>query len=77
MTTTIPNNPFKHALRAGQPQIGLWSSLCSNLSAEVIAGSGFDWILLDTEHAPNELPLVFGQLQALVGGPASAVVCPT
>src|SRR5437667_12844670 len=76
MNTQVPTNPFKQAIRGGRPQIGLWSSLCSNLSAEVIAGAGFDWILVDTEHAPNELPLVFSLLQALVGGTASVVVRP-
>src|SRR5437660_1377768 len=72
----MPINPFKQALREGRPQIGLWSSLCSNISAEVIAAAGFDWILVDTEHAPNELPLVVSQLQALAGGTASPVVRP-
>src|SRR6266566_4147340 len=71
-----PVNSFKQAIRDGRPQIGIWSSLCSNLSAEVIAGAGFDWILLDTEHAPNELPMVFSQLQALAGGTAAPVVRP-
>src|SRR2546425_8919408 len=69
-------NPFKQAIREGRPQIGLWSSLCSNVSAGVISGAGFDWILVDTEHAPNELPLVFSQLQGLVGGTAAPVVRP-
>ena len=69
-------NLFKQAIRDGRPQIGLWSSLCSNLAAEVIAGAGFDWILVDTEHAPNELPMVFSQLQALAGGTAAPVVRP-
>src|ERR1051326_4323267 len=76
MNNQVPVNLFKQAVRQGRPQIGLWSSLCSNLAAEVIAGSGFDWILLDTEHAPNELPMVFSQLQALVGGTAAPVVRP-
>src|SRR6266581_8551399 len=76
MNTQVPANPFKQAIREGRPQIGLWSSLCSNLAAEVIAGAGFDWVLLDTEHAPNELPMVFSQLQALVGGTAAPVVRP-
>src|SRR6266566_5377377 len=71
-----PVNTFKKAIREGRPQIGLWCSSCSNLSAEVIAGAGFDWVLLDTEHAPNELPMVFSQLQALVGGTAAPVVRP-
>src|SRR5215813_15650527 len=76
MTTQVPQNVFKRAIREGRPQIGLWTSLCSNLAAEVIADAGFDWILIDTEHAPNELPMVFSQLQALVGGTATPVVRP-
>src|SRR5262249_53123656 len=76
MNTQLPVNSFKQAIREGRPQIGLWSSLCSNLAAEVIAGAGFDWVLLDTEHAPNEVPMVFSQLQALVGGTAAPVVRP-
>ena len=76
MNLQLPSNNFKQAIREGRPQIGLWSSLCSNIVAEVVAGSGFDWILIDTEHAPNELPLVFSQLQALVGGTAAPVVRP-
>ena len=75
-STTMPLNPFKQAIREGRPQIGLWSSLCSNLSAEVIGGAGFDWILLDTEHAPNELPSIFNQLQVLAGSRAATVVRP-
>ena len=75
-TANGPGNRFKQDLKEGRVQIGLWSSLCSNLSTEVIAGAGFDWILVDTEHAPNELPLVFSQLQALVGGTAAPVVRP-
>ena len=43
-------------------------SLSSHVTVEVIAGAGFDWLLLDTEHSPNELPMVHGQLQAMVGG---------
>jgi len=72
----MPKNTFKQAIREGRPQIGLWTSLCSNIAAEVIAGAGFDWVLLDTEHAPNELPMVFAQLQAMVGGTAAPVVRP-
>lgn len=76
MKTPLPPNPFKQALTQNRPQIGLWASLCSNVTTEVISGAGFDWILIDTEHAPNELPNVFGQLQALVGGTAVPVVRP-
>ena len=71
-----PANPFKRALRAGQPQIGLWSSLASHVAVEVVAGAGFDWLLLDMEHAPNELPMVLTQLQAAGGGSAQPIVRP-
>jgi len=71
-----PANPFKRALRERRSQIGLWSSLASHLSVEVVAGAGFDWLLLDMEHAPNELPMVHSQLQAASGGTAHPIVRP-
>ena len=60
----MPQNAFKRALKAGKAQIGLWSSLSSNYSVEVVAGAGFDWLLLDTEHSPNDLESLLTQLQA-------------
>lgn len=60
----IPVNTFKRGIHAGEQQIGLWCSVPSNFTVEILAGSGFQWLLLDTEHAPNELPIVYGQLQA-------------
>ena len=60
----LPRNSFKRALAAGRTQIGLWSSLSSNYSVEVIAGAGFDWLLLDMEHSPNDLESLLAQLQA-------------
>jgi len=70
----LPQNKFKRALKAGQPQIGLWSSLSSNYSVEVIAGAGFDWILLDMEHSPNDLESALAQLQAAAAYPTHPVV---
>ena len=70
------HNPFKQALKSGRLQIGLWHSLSSHIVVEVLADSGFDWIALDTEHAPNELPMVLAELQAMTGGTAHAVVRP-
>ena len=70
----LPRNAFKHAIAAGKPQIGLWLSLSSNYSAEVCAGSGFDWLLLDTEHSPNEIDMVLSQLQAIAPYPSHPVV---
>lgn len=46
-------NAFKDALKAGRPQIGLWLGLANSYSAELLAGAGFDWLLIDGEHAPN------------------------
>jgi 4-hydroxy-2-oxoheptanedioate aldolase len=69
-------NAFKHALSAGKLQIGLWSSLCSNIAAEIISDSGFDWILLDTEHSPNEIPGLLSQLQAVQRGTATPIIRP-
>jgi 4-hydroxy-2-oxoheptanedioate aldolase len=60
----LPKNHFKQALLAGKPQIGLWCSLANHYAIEVVAGAGFDWLLLDTEHAPNDLESVMMQLQA-------------
>jgi 4-hydroxy-2-oxoheptanedioate aldolase len=70
----LPVNKFKHALKAGKPQIGIWSSLSSHIVAEVLGGAGFDWVLLDTEHSPNELPMVQQQLHAMTEGSATPVV---
>ena len=70
----LPENAFKRALRAGKPQIGLWSSLSSSYTVEVIAGAGFDWILLDTEHSPSDLENLLTQLQAAAPYPTHPVV---
>lgn len=76
MTFELQRNAFKHAIAAGQLQIGLWSSLCSPIAAEIVADAGFDWILLDSEHSPNEIPDLFGQLQAASRGTATPIVRP-
>jgi len=70
----ITRNVFKQAVKERRLQVGIWSSLCSNIGAEVISDSGFDWILLDTEHSPNELPGLVTQLQAVGRGTAAPVV---
>jgi 4-hydroxy-2-oxoheptanedioate aldolase len=70
----IPANPFKRALKANKLQVGLWCSLSSHYATELVAGSGFDWILLDTEHSPNDLESVLQQLQATAPYPTHPVV---
>lgn len=69
-----PENRFKTALLNDQLQVGCWLALASPYSAEAIARAGFDWLLIDGEHAPNDIPLILGQLQAIAPSPASAVV---
>src|ERR1700676_3464253 len=69
----FPRNAFKQALASGQRQIGLWSGLCSPIVAEIIAGAGFDWIVIDGEHAPNDISSLLAQLQAMHGGTAEPV----
>lgn len=69
-------NAFTRAIRAGEKQIGLWTSLSSNFAAEVVAPAGYDWVLLDMEHSPNDLSSILGQLQVFASGPTTAIVRP-
>lgn len=72
----LPYNAFKAALRQPQPRYGIWAGLCTPYAAEILAGLGYDWILLDGEHAPNTVPTLLGQLQAMAGYDSQAVVRP-
>ena len=72
----LPRNDFKRAIAEGRRQIGLWCSLASHVSIEIVAGSGFDWLLLDTEHSPNDPPMVLSQLQAVMENEAHPIVRP-
>ena len=69
-----PVNSFKQALRNRQAQIGLWVSMANPYSTEICAGAGFDWLLIDGEHAPNDLRSIMAQLQTIAGY-ASHPVC--
>lgn len=69
-------NRFKAGLKDRATQIGLWCSLSSNVSIETVADAGFDWLLLDMEHAPNELPMVHSQLQAVARSQTNPIVRP-
>jgi 4-hydroxy-2-oxoheptanedioate aldolase len=60
-----PENTFKRALACRQAQIGLWVGLANAYSAEICAGAGFDWLLIDGEHAPNDVRSMLAQLQAV------------
>ena len=73
-TMQTPTNPFKNALAQRQPQIGLWLGLANAYCAEICAGAGFDWLLIDGEHAPNGLPDILAQLQAIAAYPGAHAI---
>jgi 4-hydroxy-2-oxoheptanedioate aldolase len=70
---SVPINTFKQALAERRPQIGLWQSMCSPYTAEICAGAGFDWLLFDGEHAPNDVPSMLAQLQAVEPYPVHSI----
>ncbi|SFS26354.1 4-hydroxy-2-oxoheptanedioate aldolase [Pseudomonas sp. NFACC42-2] len=72
----MPVNTFKHRLRSGETQIGLWLGLADAYCAELAANAGFDWLLIDGEHAPNDLRGLLGQLQAVAPYPSQPVIRP-
>ena len=69
-----PSNFFKQALRERRPQIGLWMGLASDYTAEICALAGFDWLVIDGEHAPNNLSSILAQLKTLAAYPGSHAV---
>jgi len=73
---SAPKNPFKAALRKGEFQLGLWVALGSAYAAEIAGGSGYNWLLIDGEHGPSDMPLIGAQLGVLRGRPAHAIVRP-
>lgn len=72
--TSPSSNSFRQALTAGRTLYGFWLSLADAYSAEVCAGAGFDWLVIDGEHAPNDLRSILAQLQALAPYPSAPVV---
>lgn len=72
----LPINRFKRKLQAAQSQIGLWCGLPGSYAAEIVAPSGFDWLLFDTEHSPSDVLTVLPQLQAVAPYDVAPVVRP-
>ncbi|SBS38522.1 4-hydroxy-2-oxo-heptane-1,7-dioate aldolase [Marinomonas spartinae] len=73
---SAPKNTFKAALKERQAKIGLWLGLANNYTAELIASAGFDWLLIDGEHAPNTLQTMVGQMQAIAPFASHPIVRP-
>jgi 4-hydroxy-2-oxoheptanedioate aldolase len=68
-------NHFKHKLKT-QQQIGLWVGLADAYGTEIAANVGYDWLLIDGEHAPSDLRTTLLQLQSIAAYPSQAVVRP-
>lgn len=71
-----PKNMFKASLREGRFQLGLWVALGSAYAAEILSTSGYDWLLIDGEHGPNDMPLMSAQVGALRHSQTHAMVRP-
>lgn len=69
-------NVFKGNLKTGKAQIGLWLGLANAYTAEICAGMGFDWLLVDGEHSPNDVRSILQQLQAIAPYPSHPIVRP-
>lgn len=80
-TPTTPYSSFpntlRQRLRAGERLIGCWCSLANPISTEVLGVAGFDWLLLDGEHSPNEVSSFVPQLMALKDSVSAPVVRPS
>ena len=70
----LTENPFTQGLARGEKQVGLWITLCSNFVAEVTAPAGYDWVLIDMEHSPNDYQSVLGQMQVYAATDTTAIV---
>ncbi|WP_295472647.1 4-hydroxy-2-oxoheptanedioate aldolase [uncultured Pseudomonas sp.] len=72
----MPINTFKQRLQSDDAQIGLWLGLADPYCAELAANAGFDWLLIDGEHAPNDLRSLLAQLQAVAPYASQPVIRP-
>ncbi len=69
-----PHNSFKTKLASGQNLYGCWAGFCDPYATEVLGTAGFDWLVLDGEHAPNDIRTLSAQIQALQGSSSHPVV---
>jgi 4-hydroxy-2-oxoheptanedioate aldolase len=72
----IIKNKFKQNIQSGDLQIGVWNGLPDTYVAEILAGSGYDWILIDGEHAPFDLRTILHQMQAIAQFGVPVIVRP-
>ncbi|MEM9575491.1 MAG: HpcH/HpaI aldolase/citrate lyase family protein [Pseudomonadota bacterium] len=69
-----PVNTFKKALLEGKTQIGCWMSMAEGYTAEIMGHAGFDWLLIDGEHSPNDIRSIRDQMIALRGSDSHPIV---
>ncbi|MFN3210973.1 MAG: aldolase/citrate lyase family protein, partial [Roseovarius sp.] len=69
-----PLNAFKTALASGQPLIGCWAGFADAYATEILGTAGFDWLILDGEHAPNTIQTLSAQIGALGGSGSAPIV---
>lgn len=72
----LPVNKFNRALSSGTTQYGLWLGIADTSVAEIVAGSGFDWLLIDHEHGVFDLRSIVSHLQAIAAYAPAAIVRP-
>lgn len=72
----MPSNAFKRSLSELDPKIGLWLACGNPYMASLVGQAGFDWLLIDAEHGPNDLRSILAQLQVLEASPSKIVVRP-
>ena len=74
--STLPRNRFKAGLESGKTQFGLWLGITDSAMNEMLAGAGFDWLVVDHEHGPFELRDVLHALQAIAACDTAPIVRP-
>ena len=71
-----PINEFKKKLLLGQQQIGFWLAMGSPNAAQIAGGAGFDWLVIDAEHGPNDITSLVSQMHALQGSASNIIIRP-
>jgi len=66
-------NRVKQMIKTGKKTAGAWAQLCSPIATEILARGGFDWVLIDMEHAPGDLMTLVGQFQAIAAAGTETV----
>ena len=74
MSNSLRQNLFKKNIKLFQKQIGIWSCLSNNTIVEIIGTVGFDWVVIDMEHSPNDISEVLAQLQVINGFKTEPIV---